>query len=149
MLTERVKWYCITSAAVFWVLTVYLHFIYDFSHFNSLRLDAVLGYARFVAGAATLIFGTLIPLRNRFVNFNPEWFAAISAGLFIIISTYMQIKLGFVIAWIGSVLYLCELALAVLTLVLGLLSFPRWQSIFALVIWLYSFYRFSQPPFAI
>lgn len=146
LLTEKVKWYCVTSALLFIALTVYLERIYTFSDFNNLELDRILGYIRFTAGASTLIFGVLIAFRSRLLNCEIPWYGVFAPIMFIVLSTYMQLVGVFPVPRIGTVLYLCELSLALLTLIVGLLSFPRLQAFVCFVVWLYSFYRFSQPP---
>ena len=145
-LEGRVKWYGVISACVFLLMSIYIEVAYVFSN---PEFDKVLGYLRFTAGLSALIFGLLFLFKPHSVKVNVELYGVISACAFLIISTYMQMTYVFSDARVGTILYSLEITAALSSLIFGLLSFPKWQSFFALAVWLYSFYRFSQPPFAI
>jgi hypothetical protein len=141
-LKDRLKWYCVVSASLFLVLTIYLGVAYTFSN---LRLDRALQYLRLTTGALTLIFGGLLLFRPQWAKVRVELFGVVSASVFLVLSTYVQVKYFYFGAETGMTLFLLEIAAALSSLLFGLLSLPRWQSFFALTVWVYSFYRFSHP----
>jgi hypothetical protein len=63
-----------------------------------------------------------------------------TAALFLIITTYMRVKFVFDSGNLAGGLLLASEILAILTLVFGLLSMPRWQGWTALIVAGYAFY---------
>jgi hypothetical protein len=78
-----------------------------------------------------------------------KWLGIVSGTLFIIISTYLRVKFVFESGSVADFLYLSASLAALLTLILGLLSLPRWQSFVALTIFVYALYWWSRPAYAI
>jgi hypothetical protein len=78
-----------------------------------------------------------------------KWYGIVSGVLFIGGSTYLHVKFVFESGNVAQLLYLSTTLAALLTLVLGVLSFPRWQSFVALTIFVYAVYWLSQPAYAI
>lgn len=69
-----------------------------------------------------------------------KWYAIGTGTLFLIITTYMRIKFVFDSTDVASALVMTSISLAVLTLVFGLLSLPKWQGWFGLAVSGYAFY---------
>lgn len=79
-----------------------------------------------------------------------KWAAFISACAFLVVSTYIKyIKIVIYYAEEACFYMLLVEVAALATLVLGLLSLPRWQSFFALLTCGYALYWFSQPAYGI
>ena len=78
-----------------------------------------------------------------------KWYAVVSAGLFLASSTYLHVKWVFEFGNVAGGLASLATLSALTTLVLGLLSLPRWQSYFALAVFAYSIYWHTQPAYAI
>ena len=78
-----------------------------------------------------------------------KWYAVVSAGLFLASSTYLHVKWVFEFGTVAGGLASLATLSALTTLVLGLLSLPRWQSFFALAVFAYSIYWHTQPAYAI
>lgn len=146
LLKDKIKWYAVISTCVFLSVSIYMGTAYVFS---DLELHRLLGYSRFTAGVAAVTFWLLFWLKPRAVKFRIEWFGFVAACLFLLISTYMQMTVAFSDARVGRTLHQLEITTALSALVFGVFSFPKWQSFFALAVWVYSFYRFAQPAFAL
>ena len=147
-LKDIVKWYCSVSVCVWFLSTAYMRGVYALP---SLKTDRVLGYLVYTAGLSALIFGLLL-LGGQSLRWQPfrervKWYGLICAGLFLAASVYVQTVWIFEVETVGRILTHTEFAMALGALIFGLLSVPRWQSIVALAVWLYSIYRFSQPAF--
>lgn len=78
-----------------------------------------------------------------------KWYGVVSGGLFIATSTYLNVKWVFESGRVAGRWYLIAILSALATLLLGLLSLPRWQSFFALAVFAYAIYWFSQPAYVI
>lgn len=78
-----------------------------------------------------------------------KWYGLVSGGLFIATSTYLHVKWVFESGKVAGRLYFIAMVTALTTLLLGLLSLPRWQSFFALAVFGYAVYWFSQPAYVI
>ena len=78
-----------------------------------------------------------------------KWYGVASGGLFLTISTYVSVKHVFWTSQEARRLQYFALGFAILTLVLGLLSLPRWQSFFSLAIVIYSLYWFTHVVIAV
>lgn len=78
-----------------------------------------------------------------------KWYGVLTAGVFLAISIYMQVKYIFHDADLARFLEKTALVAAFLTLVFGVMALPRWQSFFALAVAAYAAYWFTQPPFGI
>jgi cell division protein FtsW (lipid II flippase) len=74
-------------------------------------------------------------IRDRF-----KWYGLATGALFLIISTYMRVKFVFDSGNFAGALLMAAIILAILTLLFGLSSLPRWQSWIALAISSYAFY---------
>ena len=146
MLKARIKWYGVVSGCLFLMLSVYLLVAYTLT---DLRVDRMLKYLWVTAGLSALIFGASFLLEPALIKFNAEWYGVLSACVFLVVSTYILRTHIFYDLRVGKALSYVEFTAALLALIFGLLSFPKRQSYFALVVWLYSFYVFSQPPFAV
>jgi len=143
---DRVKWYCVVSALVFLALSIYMGTAYVFSN---LELDRILGYSKYTAGLSAVAFGFLYWIRPQSMRLSVGWYGVVSGCVFLIVSTYMQTTVAFYDVTLPRILNSLEFVSALAALIFGLLSFPKWQSYFALAVWAYSFYRFSQPAFGI
>jgi hypothetical protein len=78
-----------------------------------------------------------------------KWYAVFGAGMFLVISTYVSIKHVF---WSGATATLLQqfaFVAALVALIFGLLSLPRWQSFFALAVVAYAFYWLTHIKVAI
>jgi len=76
----------------------------------------------------------------RVIKDRAKWYGLATGALFLIITTYMRVKFVFDSGnFAGSLLMAC-IVLAILTLLFGLLSLPRWQSWTALIVSGYAFY---------
>ena len=146
LVKDRVKWYCVVSALVLLALSIYMETAYVFS---DLRLDRILGYLKYTAGLAAVAFGFLYWMKPQSMRPSVGWYGVISACVFLVVSTYMLTTVAFYDVTLPRILNSLEFVSALAALFFGLLSFPRWQSYFALAVWAYSFYRFSQPAFGI
>jgi hypothetical protein len=69
-----------------------------------------------------------------------KWFGLATGVLFLILSTYMRVKFVFDSGDLAGALLMVLIGLAVLTLLFGVLSLPRWQSWIALAVTAYAFY---------
>lgn len=78
-----------------------------------------------------------------------KWYGVVSGMLFIAVSTYLRMRVVFESSTVAQLLYLSATLAALLTLILGLLSLPRWQSFFALAVFVYALYWWSKPAYAI
>lgn len=78
-----------------------------------------------------------------------EWWCLVSGLVFIAVSSYMRMKFIFESGNTGGALLLLALISASVTLVLGLVSLPRWQSFVALAICCYALYWLSGPTLAV
>ncbi len=78
-----------------------------------------------------------------------KWYGVVSGGVFIAISTYLNVKWEFESGKVAGRLALIAILAATATLILGLLSLPRWQSFFALAVFVYALYWFSKPAYMI
>lgn len=76
----------------------------------------------------------------RVIKERAKSYALATAALFLIITTYMRVKFVFDSANLAAGLLLASVVLAILTLLFGLLSLPRWQAWTALVVASYAFY---------
>ena len=144
-LRDRVKWYGSVSACVCLSLIIYMETAYVYS---DLRLDRILGYLKFTAGLSALAFGSLFLFKPQSMKAGVEWYGVVSACVFLAVSTYVQMTWVFY-GVVGRFLNHLEFTAALASLIFGLLTLPRWQSIVALAVWGYSFYRFSQPAFGV
>jgi hypothetical protein len=143
---DRVKWYCVVSALVFLSLSIYKGTVYVYSN---LELDRILGYSKYTAGFSALAFALLYWAKPQSMRLSVGWYGVISACVFLVVSTYMQTTVAFYDVTLPRALTSLEFVSALAALIFGLLSFPKWQSYFALAVWAFSFYRFSQPAFGI
>jgi hypothetical protein len=71
-----------------------------------------------------------------------KWFCLVSGLLFFAISTFIRVIEVFRSGNDGAYMILFAIASAFLTLVLGIASFPRWQSFFGFVVFVYAIYWF-------
>jgi len=78
-----------------------------------------------------------------------KWYGLISGCVFLGASTYLHAKYVFRDTRVANALLLTAMASAPLSLILGLMSLPRWQSLFTLAVVMYALYWFTQPPYAI
>lgn len=86
-----------------------------------------------------------MPLKDRV-----KWYALASGCVFLALSTYVKyVKVVFYYAEEANGYMRSALLAAIATLVLGLMSLPRWQSFFALAVVVYALYWFSRPAYAI
>lgn len=69
-----------------------------------------------------------------------KWYGLATGTLFLIVTTYLRVKFVFDSANLAGPLLMAAIILAVLTLLFGLLSFPRWQAWIALAVSAYAFY---------
>jgi hypothetical protein len=69
-----------------------------------------------------------------------KWYGLATGVLFLILSTYMRVKFVFDSGDFAGALLMVLIGLAVLTLLFGVLSLPRWQSWIALAVSGYAFY---------
>ena len=152
MLKDRVKWYGLVSGCVFLPISIFLaidiHIELRFLDYHA-ELYNILGYLMFTSGLSALIFGTLFFLQPQSVKDGAKWYGLVSACVFLMVSTYMLTTFAFYDSTLPRILCYLEFTSALATLIFGLLSFPKWQSFFAIAVWIYSFYRFSQPAFGL
>jgi hypothetical protein len=148
---DRVKWYGLITGFVFLVTSIFLaiNIYMEVTYLYVYKLDMILGYLKFTAGFSALTFGILFFLKPQSVKEEAKWYGVVSACLFLVVSTYMQMTTAFHDSTLPTILNYLEFISALAALIFGLLSFPKWQSLFALAVWLYSFYRFSQPAFGL
>ncbi len=78
-----------------------------------------------------------------------KWWCLVSGFVFIAVSTYMRMKFIFESGNTGGALLLLALITASVTLVLGLVSLPRWQSFVASAISGYALFWLGGPTYAI
>ena len=79
-----------------------------------------------------------------------KWYGFVSACGFLALSTYIKyVKVAFYDTRVGEAFVWASFAVALLTLVLGLLALPRWQSLFALAVCGYAYYWLSHPAYVI
>ncbi len=150
-LKDRVKWYGLVSGCVFLPTSIILaiDIFLELTYLYVYKLDKILGYLMFTSGLSALIFGTLFFFQPQSVKDEAKWYGVASAGVFLIVSTYMLTTFAFYDSTLPRILCYLEFTSALGALIFGLLTFPKWQSYFALAVWLYSFYRLSQPAFGL
>jgi glucan phosphoethanolaminetransferase (alkaline phosphatase superfamily) len=85
-----------------------------------------------------------------------KWLCLATDGLFLIVNIYLRVKHRFDStnyfdsANFAGLLTLSACILALATLFFGVISFPRWQSVFALLIFAYALYwALYIPPYAV
>jgi hypothetical protein len=78
-----------------------------------------------------------------------KWLCLASGVIFLATSTYMRMKFVFESGSTGGLLLLLALITALITLILGVVSLPRWQGFVALAISVYAIYWLSGPTYAI
>jgi hypothetical protein len=78
-----------------------------------------------------------------FLKEKAKWWGLASGALFLVISAYMQKKFIFDSGNTAGLLLLVAMIAAVITLVLGILSLPKWQGFVALAIAAYAIYWLS------
>ena len=78
-----------------------------------------------------------------------KWYGLVSGGLFIAVSTYLHLKFVFESTTIVAILYTSASLSAAVTLILGILSLPRWQSFVAIAIFGYALFWWTLPAYAI
>ena len=152
LLKDKLKWYGAISGGIFLATSIFLSIsIYmEVGYLNYyVKLYRILGYLMITSGLSALIFGTLFVCNPQSVKDEAKWYGVISACVFMVISTYMLITFVFYDLRLPRILTYLEFTAALSALIFGLLSFPKWQSYFALAVWVYSFYRFSQPAFGL
>lgn len=69
-----------------------------------------------------------------------KWCGLGTGALFLIITTYMRVKFVFDSGNFAGALLMVSIVLAILTLLFGLLSLPKWQAWTALIVSGYAFY---------
>jgi hypothetical protein len=86
-----------------------------------------------------------------FENFKgyTRWGSQFGGAAFLIIWSYLQGTYVFVDTYYASKLVMLSFIAYLITIVLGLLSLPRWQGFVALAICAYATYWFTTPPYAI
>ena len=78
-----------------------------------------------------------------------KWYGVVSGCVFLVVSTKLHVKYVFEDTRIANFLLLTSIISALLTMVFGLMSLPRWQSFFAIAVFGYALYWFTQPAYAI
>lgn len=78
--------------------------------------------------------------RFRITRDGAKWYGLATGVLFLIITTYMRVKFVFDSGNFAGALLLAAIMLAILTLLFGLLSLPRWQAWIALAVSSYAIY---------
>jgi hypothetical protein len=78
-----------------------------------------------------------------------KWYGVVSGCVFLVVSTYLDVKIVFEDNRIAILLLLTSIISALSTLVFGLMSLPRWQSFFAIAVFGYALYWFTQPAHGI
>ena len=78
--------------------------------------------------------------RLTIIRDGAKWYGLGTGALFLIISTYMRLKFVFDSGTFAGALLMALIILAVLTLLFGLLSLPRWQAWIALAVSGYAVY---------
>ena len=78
-----------------------------------------------------------------------KWYGVISGSIFLVLSTYMRLKFVFDSGKTAGSLFFVVVLSAFLTLLFGILSFPRWQSYLCLVIFIYALYCFTKPMYSL
>jgi hypothetical protein len=76
----------------------------------------------------------------RIIKDGAKWYGLVTGALFLIITTYMRVKFVFDSGNFAGALLMTSIVLAILTLLFGLLSLPRWQAWTALIVSGYAFY---------
>ena len=75
-------------------------------------------------------------------NSSLKWLCLISALMFVAISSFMRLIEVFPSGNEGSCMALLAIASAVLTVAVGIASFPSWQSYFGFAVFIYAIYWF-------
>ncbi len=75
-----------------------------------------------------------------------RWLSLITGFIFLVIHIYMRSKFIFESGNTAGLLLLIAMIAALLTLVFGLFSLPRWQGFIALAIFIYAGYWFAYGP---
>ena len=88
-------------------------------------------------------------MNKRRFKVNAKWLCLATGMIFLLISSYMRIKHVFEDGNAAALLQLVALVAALATLILALLSLPRWQSFVALAIFAYAIYWISESTYAI
>jgi len=78
-----------------------------------------------------------------------KWYGFVSACGFLALSTYIKYVKVVFYTGVGEAFVWSSFAVALLTLALGLLALPRWQSFFSLAVCGYAYYWLSHPAYAI
>lgn len=78
-----------------------------------------------------------------------KWWCLFAGSVFLSASSYLKAVYVFTFTTLPSLLLLIALLAATLTLVFGVLAFPRWQSYVAITICGYAIYWMTLPPYAI
>jgi hypothetical protein len=78
-----------------------------------------------------------------------KWVGLATGLAFLGISTYMRVTYVFESGNTGGLLLLLALTAALITLVLGVISLPRWQGFVSLAICVYAIHWISGPTYAI
>jgi cobalamin biosynthesis protein CobD/CbiB len=76
----------------------------------------------------------------RIIKEQAQRFGLATGALFLIITTYMRVKFVFDSGNFAGTLLLISVVLAISTVLLGLLSLPKWQAWTALIISAYALY---------
>ena len=69
-----------------------------------------------------------------------KWYTLIGGTLFVTVSSYLRVKFVFESGQFAGALLLASMTFAALTLLFGLLSFPRWQAWLGFAIVAYAVY---------
>ena len=153
LLKDKLKWYSVINGCIFLVTSIIFAIdIYvetTFFNYYYVRLYRVLGYILFTSGFSALIFGVLSFFKPESVKDKAKWYGVVSACVFMVASTYMLRTAVFYDTRLPWIIFYLEFTTALSSLIFGLLSFPKWQSYVALAVWVYSFYRFSEPPLSV
>ena len=78
-----------------------------------------------------------------------KWYGVISGWVFLAVSTYVSVKHVFWDSSAARSLQHLAAVAALLTLIFGLLSLPRWQSFFALAVVGYALYWLTHVVIAV
>ena len=78
--------------------------------------------------------------RFRILKEKVKWYGLATGALFLIITTYMRVKFVFDSGNLAGALLMAAILLAILTLLFGLSSLPKWQAWIALAVSSYAFY---------
>jgi hypothetical protein len=78
--------------------------------------------------------GDKVMIEFRITKGRAKWYGLATSALFLIITTYMRVKFVFDSGNFAGSLLMTSIVLAILTLLFGLLSLPRWQDWTALIV---------------